>query len=183
MARVRALRSDARRNRERVLDIAREAFETDGLGVPIDDIARRAGLGIGTLYRHFPTKQHLIAAIVDDRMQRLADEAESLVRDRDPGNAFLGFLDRLATELARKRALGDAVTTVDMREVTMRARDRLKTAFATLLRRAQRAGAIRKDVEITDVIALVRATLPTPERSATASHRLLAVVRDGLRAD
>jgi AcrR family transcriptional regulator len=183
MARARALRSDARRNRERVLDIARKAFETDGLGVPIDDIAKRAGLGIGTLYRHFPTKQHLIAAIVDDRMQRLADEAESLARDRDPGHAFLGFLDRLADELARKRDLGDAVASVEMREVTMRAKDRLKAAFAVLLRRAQRAGAIRMDVEITDVITLIRATLPTPDRSVAAAHRLLAVVRDGLRAD
>jgi AcrR family transcriptional regulator len=178
----RALRSDARRNRDHVLDIARRAFETEGLGVPIDDIARRAGHGIGTMYRHFPTKQHLVAAIVDDRMHRLADEAVALATERDAGAAFFTFLDRLAAELARKRDLGDAVTSIDIHVVTETARTRLKVGFAKLLRRAQAARAIRADVKVDDVIALVRATLPTQDRPRPATARLLAIVRDGLRA-
>ena len=178
----RALRSDARRNREHVLDVARRAFETEGLGVPIDEIARRAGLGIGTLYRHFPTKQHLVAAIVDDRMHRLADEAVALAGERDPGKAFFTFLDRLAAELARKRDLGEAITSIDMRALTETARARLKDGMARLLRRAQAARTIRADVRIDDVIALVAATLPTVDRPQRATTRMLAIVCDGLRA-
>ena len=86
----RPLRADARRNRARVLDVAREVFAAEGLTVPIDEIARRAGLGIGTVYRHFPTKEALFEAIVLDRIERLTALAES-APGADPGEAFFDF--------------------------------------------------------------------------------------------
>jgi AcrR family transcriptional regulator len=175
------LRRDARENRARVLAIAKEAFATEGLALPIDDIARRAGLGIGTLYRHFPTKQHLIAAIVEDRFIALADEAAELAVAPHPERTFFVFLDRLAAELAKKRDLGDALAGFDLYARTAEIKDRLRGSFATLLRRAQEAGAVRPELEVEDVTALVAAVLPVAGRAPGSAPRIMAVVRDGLR--
>ena len=98
MTDARPLRADARRNRERVLDAARTAFAADGLSVSLDEIARRAGVGPGTLYRHFPTKEALIEAVVQDRLCRLAAEGAALRDSRDPGAAFFEFIERRADE-------------------------------------------------------------------------------------
>ena len=136
----RPLRADARRNRERILAAATAAFAADGLSVPLDEIARRAGVGPGTLYRHFPAKEALWEAVLHSRLERLADEAESLVRACDPpaansrgsgrsasypstpdpstpapstpapGQAPPGFIDRLVAEAAPKRDLADALS-------------------------------------------------------------------------
>ena len=103
------LRSDARRNRERLLEVARAAFGADGLSVSLDEIARRAGVGPGTLYRHFPAKEALFEAVLQDRLQRLADEAGALRDAQDPGAALLGYVDRLIAEAALKRDLVDAL--------------------------------------------------------------------------
>src|SRR6516165_10830108 len=92
------LRADAERNRRRLLAVAQEVFAAEGLAVPIDEIARRAGLGVGTLYRHFPTKEALFAAIVTERMKAVVDDARSLRDVGDPGEALLGFLGRMAAE-------------------------------------------------------------------------------------
>jgi AcrR family transcriptional regulator len=177
----RVLRADAQRNRDRVLEVAQAVFAAEGLDVPIDDIARRAGLGIGTLYRHFPTKQALFAAIVHDRMSRLADQATALADAPDPGRAFFELIDLLAIELQRKKDLGQAITGIDMHEITATARTRLHAAMARLLDRAQRAGAVRPELEPEDVLALVSATLPSPHRRPGSPVRVLAVIRDGLR--
>jgi AcrR family transcriptional regulator len=177
----RVLRADAQRNRERVLEVAQAVFSAEGLDVPIDDIARRAGLGIGTLYRHFPTKQALFAAIVHDRMSRLADQATALADDADPGRAFFELVDVLAVEFQRKKDLGQAITGIDMHEITAAAKARLRVALSRLLERAQHAGAVRGELEYDDVIALVSATLPSAHRPPGSCARILAVVRDGLR--
>ena len=84
-----ALRADARRNRARILEVAREVFASEGLAVPIDTVATRAGIGVGTVYRHFPTKEALFAAIVSDRVQALADEARAARRRGRPGRGVL----------------------------------------------------------------------------------------------
>ncbi|MEO7094504.1 MAG: helix-turn-helix domain-containing protein [Polyangiales bacterium] len=175
------LRRDARENRARVLAIAKEAFATEGLALPIDDIAKRAGLGIGTLYRHFPTKQHLIAAIVEDRFIALADEAAALAAGPRPEDTFFVFLERLAAELANKRDLGDALAGFDLYAKTADIRERLRGSFAKLLRRAHDAGAVRPELEVEDVTALVSAVLPVGGRSPGSAPRIMAVVRDGLR--
>lgn len=177
----RVLRADAQRNRERVLEVAQAVFATEGLDVPIDDIARRAGLGVGTLYRHFPTKQALFAAIVLERMSRLADQATALADDPDPGRAFFALVDLLAVEVQRKKDLGQAITGIDLHEVMADVKARLRAGFSRLLERAQRAGAVRAGLEYDDVLALVSATLPSAHRPPGSPARILAVVRDGLR--
>src|SRR5580698_8036779 len=109
MPQDRPLRADARRNRDRLLEVARDAFAGEGLSTPLDEIARRAGVGPGTLYRHFPTKESLFEAVVHERLQRLVDEARALRDDSDPGQALIGFLDRMLSEMALKRDLVDAL--------------------------------------------------------------------------
>ncbi|HET9624784.1 MAG TPA: helix-turn-helix domain-containing protein [Kofleriaceae bacterium] len=177
----RVLRADAQRNRDRVLEVAQAVFATEGLGVPIDEIARRAGLGIGTLYRHFPTKAALFAAIVHERMVRLADQAEALADDADPDRAFFELVELLAVEMQRKKDLGQAITGIDMQEVTADSKARLRAAFTRLLERAQKAGAVRAGLAYDDVLALVSAIQPSPYRAAASPARILTVIRDGLR--
>src|SRR6185295_17444381 len=102
-ARARPLRADARRNRERVLEVAQAVFAGEGLGVPIDEIARRAGLGVGTLYRHFPTKEALFAAIVVGRIERVTVRAVELAQAEPAGEVFFGFLGELIAQGEEKK--------------------------------------------------------------------------------
>ena len=182
----RPLRADARRNRERILAAATAAFAADGLSVPLDEIARRAGVGPGTLYRHFPAKEALWEAVLHDQMQRLADEAEALHRAGDPGEALLGFIDRLVTEAAPKRDLADALasTGTDVSSTLAGTAARLREAIGALLAAAQRSGSIRGDIGLAELMAILSGILfalrgrpgdqPDP-------HRAVAVLRDGLR--
>ena len=105
----RPLRADARRNREQVLRAAREAFAESGYGVPLDEIAARAGVGPGTVYRHFPAKEALFQAVVTARIEDLLGDARARADNDDPGGAFFGFLGRVAEEAAAKRDLPDAI--------------------------------------------------------------------------
>src|SRR5258707_13088647 len=107
---ARPLRADARRNREKVLHAAREAFAASGLGVPLDEIAARAGVGPGTVYRHFPAKEALFEAVVTARITDLGTDARARADASDPGEAFFGFLARIAGEGAAKRDLPDAIS-------------------------------------------------------------------------
>src|SRR4051794_35820186 len=88
----RPLRADAARNRARVLEVAYETFAAEGLGVPIDEIARRAGVGAGTVYRHFATKEELYSAVVEDRLRRIIDDGRELLANEEPGQALFTFL-------------------------------------------------------------------------------------------
>src|SRR5882757_6437486 len=110
----RGLRADARRNRARVLAVAAEVFAAEGLSVPVHEIARRAGVGTGTVSRHFPTKEALIEAIVADRLEWLADQAKSLATAHDPGEAFFGYCDLLGTHGPAIRGLIEALTGRDL---------------------------------------------------------------------
>lgn len=182
------LRADAARNRQRVLEVAQDVFASEGLAVPIDEIARRAGVGVGTVYRHFPTKEALFQAIVLSRMQRLAAEAKTLVRAPDPGEAFFGFFFRLIEEGAAKRDLMDALagSGLDVKRAAGAIHTELKTTMARLLRRAQKSGAIRKDVVMEDVMALVTgafAALGRHPGDAAARKRLAEIVCNGIRAN
>src|SRR5258708_27983211 len=147
-----SLRADARRNRQRVLDAAETAFARDGISVPIDEIARRAGVGAGTVYRHFPTKEALVQAIIRGRLERMAAHARSLAGAQDPGEAFFGFLSVLVAEGTAKRDLVDALSAggFDVRHTTMAVGQEFRDAVAELLVRAQRAGAVRDDVGTAD---------------------------------
>jgi len=180
------LRADAQRNRQTVLEVAEAVFAAEGLTVPIDEIARRAGLGIGTLYRHFPTKEALFAAIVVSRLDRALADARALFNADDPGDAFFRFLVRLVEEGAAKKDFVDALAAggVDVgHELGERKKD-LRRAMGKLLERAQKAGDVRRDVAIADVLALVSGAFVAIEHrggDARTRAQLLAVVCDGLR--
>jgi AcrR family transcriptional regulator len=179
----RPLRADARRNRDRVLDAARKAFAEHGYGVPLDEIAAAAGVGPGTVYRHFPTKEALFEAVALARLEDLVADVRRRASVDDPGAAFDGFLDRIAEEARAKRDLPDALAGAGAARMA-EAVQALHDALGVLLARAQRAGAIRKEITVVDVIALLKGLLgvvradPDPDRG----ERLLSVVRDGLRA-
>lgn len=181
----RPLRSDAERNRQRLLEVAQDVFAKEGLAVPIDDIARRAGLGVGTLYRHFPTKEALFEAIVVGRMERLAELAKAGARAPDPGGAFFGFLSQMVEEgLAKKDFLTAlAGSAVDLKQISA-AKLQMKKAVAVLVERAQKARVVRADVGAGDVLTLVMGTVGAADRHGagpTERKRLLLVIFDGLR--
>ena len=182
----RPLRADARRNRERILAAATAAFAADGLSVPLDEIARRAGVGPGTLYRHFPAKETLWEAVLHDRLLRLANEAEALHRATDPGEALLGFIDRLVAEAAPKRDLADALASAgtDVSATLAGTAARLREALGALLADAQRSGSIRGDIGLAELMAILSGILfALRGRSGDQPdpHRAVAVLRDGLR--
>ncbi len=180
------MRADARRNRDRLVEVATGAFATDGLAVSLDEIARRAGVGPGTLYRHFPTKEALIEAVVHHRLIDLVDHARSLRSSSDPGGALIQFMDRLVVEAAPKRDLVDALTNagVEVGEAVTAAAASLHAEIGRLLRRAQRHGTIRNDISTSELVALISGILiaiqPRPDRHPNP-HKIIAIVRDGLR--
>ena len=185
---VRTPRADARRNRTRLLAAAEALFAAEGVEVPIDNIARRAGVGVGTLYRHFPTKEILFAAVVRDRLERLAVEARTLLAAGDPEEAFFTFFRRLVEAGATKRDLSDALAGagIDMAAQTAEPARELRDALAELLVRAQRAGAVRDDIGAADIFALLAGLLLALDRhrgDKALRDRLVDVVVDGLRAD
>jgi AcrR family transcriptional regulator len=183
----RPLRADAERNRQRVLEVAQAVFATEGLAVPIDEIARRAGLGVGTLYRHFPTKEALFEAIVIDRMRALVSDAQAGLTAKDAGEAFFGILGRIVVEGAVKKDFIDALagTRSEVARAIGAIKEELHASVELLLKRAQRAKAVRRDVDIREVMALAMGALAAFRRLGVderGRERLLAVIRDGLRA-
>ncbi|MEU8125103.1 TetR/AcrR family transcriptional regulator [Spirillospora sp. NPDC049024] len=179
----RAQRADARRNRERILQAAFEAFAADGRLVPLDDIARRAGVGAGTVYRHFPTKEALFQAVVSDRIERIVDEAQALVHADDPGEAFYGFLMWVVERAMFNHALCDALA-ADLRTLDVQGMDeQFASALGGLLRRAQDAGAVRSDVDVQDVRALMVGAMLMERRRRPEGRpgRMTALACDALR--
>ena len=184
--RARPLRADAQRNRERVLEAARTVFGAGGSGVSLDEIARRAGVGAGTVYRHFPTKEALFEAVVVDRIGELVEEGRSLSDDPDPGRGFSSFIQCLAREAALKRDLVEALASdgihLQLGEAPIvRA---LTDVLAELLRRAQRAGAVRSDISVDDLVAVLTGAAYAIGHSRAdddRTGRLLGIMCDGLR--
>jgi AcrR family transcriptional regulator len=185
--RARPLRADAARNRARVLEVAYETFATEGLSVPIDEIARRAGVGAGTVYRHFPTKESLFTAIVTERMGRLVEDAKKIAKSRDAGEAFFAFLSRVVEEGATDLGLVDALAGMgfDIRTAAPEAEDSFMTTLDTLLGRAQRAGAVRSDVDVRDVkILLVGCqAMQRYNPDLAVTRRVLDIIGKGLATD
>jgi AcrR family transcriptional regulator len=180
----RALRADARRNRARVLEVAAEVFATDGLSVPVQEIARRAGVGTGTVSRHFPTKQELFAAILLRRMEQLTGQADALAEGEDPGTAFFTFFATLVHAGAANLGLAEALAGAgyDLETAAVRAGYDLPGRLRDLLARAQQAGAVRTDVDYADVKALLAGCLAREGGSDDAAlDRVIAVVCEGLR--
>jgi AcrR family transcriptional regulator len=173
----RPLRADARRNRDKILAAARAAFAASGYGVPLDEIAALAGVGPGTVYRHFPAKEALFEAVVTARVEDLVDDARARAAAGDAGRAFFGFLARIAAEAAAKRDLPDAIA------ITGSLQQDLHAALDVLLRHAQDAGAVRADISTAELIVLLKGLIRSiQDASGSAmSAKLLAVVADGLR--
>ena len=186
-AAARPLRADAVRNRARILEAANDVFAAEGLGVPIDVIAERAGVGVGTLYRHFPNKEALGAAILTTKVEALIGEAERLADEaEDPGAALEQFLTAMLAEGTSCAAMAGAFSEAgyDLKAAAPNLEPQMTAALGRLLERAQAAGAVRPEVRATDLLALIGAACMVtgrPGRDADAGRRLLAVVTAGLR--
>jgi AcrR family transcriptional regulator len=181
----RPLRADAARNRARVLEVAYETFAAEGLAVPIDEIARRAGVGAGTVYRHFPTKEDLFRAVVEDRIRGIIAEGRALLAAEDPGDALFGFLRSMVLNWgARDRGLTEALAGVgiDVETVMPEAEADFYSMLGDLLRAAQNCGIVRRDVEVRDVKAVMVGLQAMQSYNDEAAKRLTDVVLDGLRA-
>lgn len=181
-----SLRADARRNRARVLEAADAVFIAKGASASTGEIARAAGVGIGTVFRHFPTKEALLEAIVTARMQRLTEEAEAQVGAPDPGEAFYAVFARIVAQTSTKKVLTDALARagVDVTNVVAPFVAALRHAVGELLARAQAADAVRTDVGIAEIIALLMGAARTAEHTASdpeVQQRSLRVLFDGLR--
>jgi AcrR family transcriptional regulator len=182
----RARRVDAQANRDRILDVAEEVFGAGGETASTEEVARRAGVGIATVFRHFPTKAALLQAVLVGRFERLRAQAEARLDAPDPGVAFFDFFRQLVADAATKIAIGDALLDAggDRDGEATQASTGLRRAVGELLQRAQQAGAVRDDVELPEVYALLVATSRAaahPSLDAEVRDRALAIVFDGLR--
>jgi AcrR family transcriptional regulator len=184
---ARELRADARRNRERVLRTAQQLFAKDGLGVSLDEIARRAGVGPGTVHRHFPTKEALYLAVTIDQLEQLVAEAETLAAGDDPAALFTQ-LSRMIAMGAENVAVKSALTAAefDLRTAAPDVAADLTRHVADLLNRAYAAGVVRRDATVDDVMALVAGAFAAirhanAETSRERSAHLAKIILDGLR--
>jgi AcrR family transcriptional regulator len=181
---VRPLRADAARNRARVLEVAYDTFAAEGLSVPIDEIARRAGVGAGTVYRHFPTKEALFAAVIENRMQHLVDVGRALLESEGPGDALFDFLRSMVLQWgATDRGLADALAGlgIDIATVAPDAEDAFLAVLDELLRAAQDAGTARKDIGVREVKSILVGCQAMQTYNGELADRVVDVVFDGLR--
>jgi AcrR family transcriptional regulator len=178
------MRADARRNYQRLLTCAHEAFTEHGADASLEDIARRAGLGIGTLYRHFPHREALLLALLSERLRGLTTYAEEVLDRQEPGDAVANWI-RATCEHGKayrgiaigvmSQALGDQAEFDEACAAAKAAGDRL-------LVRAQAAGEVRPDVTRAHIVALVQGLVLATEDEPALLDRLLSVVLDGLSA-
>jgi AcrR family transcriptional regulator len=181
---ARPLRADAARNRARVLEVAYETFAAEGLSVPIDEIARRAGVGAGTVYRHFPTKEDLFRAVVESRLRRIIDEGRALLDDPGPGEALFTFLRAMVLDWgATDQGLVDALggLGIDVESAVPDAEDAFRGLLGELLVAAQRAGTVRPDVDVPEIKALMVGCQAMEGYDQARAERVTDVVVDGLR--
>jgi AcrR family transcriptional regulator len=175
-------RADARRNRERILAAAREAFAEGGESTALEQIARRAGVGIGTLYRHFPNRQVLLEALYVNEVEEVCRSADELSAV-EPWRALGDWFDRLIGYLITKLALVHELTDYLEPDAPLfsNCRTALFGAGAPLLKRAQDAGVVRADVDFSDVLQMVAAISKIPASGPGQIEHVLRVALDGLR--
>jgi len=178
----RPLRADAKRNREQLLAAARAAFTERGSAASLEDIARRAQVGVGTLYRHFPTRQDLVEAVYVDEVEALCNSAAEEV----PGSswdALVHWLDRFVDYVATKRALVDEMvaTAPEQERLEASCHDAIFAAGEPLLARAKAAGVVRGDAEFMDVIRMVSGVTMIKNATSDDIRRVLKMALDGLR--
>ena len=179
---MRPKRADARRNYEKVLAAAREAFAEGGESTALEEIARRAGVGIGTLYRHFPNRQALVEALYVGEVDEICRSADAL-EDVDPWEALSSWFERFIGYIATKQALANELLNYLDRDAQLfkACRTSLWEAGEPLLRRAQEAGAVRPDVSIGEVMQMVMGIAKIPTGDPAQTQQILRIALDGLR--
>jgi AcrR family transcriptional regulator len=183
---AKAMRADARENRERLLRAAGERFAGGGPDVSLEAIARTAGVGIGTLYRHFPTREALIEAVYRNEVDQLCAAAGQLLAERPPADALAEWMERFVAYATTKRGLAGALKAVAAAQSDLfpTTRERQLAAIAELLRAGIAAGEIRPDVAAEDVLTSMNAVWTIAaegERWAAQARRVLRLLMDGLR--
>ena len=176
----RPLRADAQRNRARVLAAAERVFAERGTAATTEEVARVAGVGVGTVFRHFPSKEALLRALVVERLARIAGNAREHAASSEAGTAFFDFFAAVVRDSATKLELVAALADLGVHpnEAVAPVAEELTGAVGALLEQAQRAGAVRGDVRVEDVIALLSGA---SQARRYAEDRPLAVILDGLR--
>ena len=180
--RLRPKRADARRNHEKVVAAAREAFAERGASTSLEEIARRADVGIGTLYRHFPNRQALLEAVYVDEVDNLCRSAAEFV-DLPPWEGFAAWVNRLVSYLATKQALAHELLEYMDRDapIFQSCRASLFSAGEPLLARAQEARAVRPDTNLSEVIQMVGGIAKIPAADPQQIEHILEIALDGLR--
>jgi AcrR family transcriptional regulator len=181
------MRADAVKNRARILEAAEEIFATEGVSVPIDTVAERAGLGVGTLYRHFPTKEALFEAIVVERLEKLLETIRTQRAAPDPGPALFAFLGEFAGHASAKRDLFEALGSagIDIKSRCFETMDEMKQNIDELRQRAVDAGAIRGDVSTDEIVGLTVGACQAGGHAGAdddSLQRMVKIVCDGLRS-
>jgi AcrR family transcriptional regulator len=180
MTTARPPRADAQRNRARVLAAAERVFAQRGTTASTEEVARAACVGVGTVFRHFPNKEALLQALIVQRLARIAADARERAASSDPA-AFFDFFAAVVRGSATKLELADALTELGVHptEAVAPVAEELTAAVAALLEQAQQDGAVRRDISVADVIALLAGA--SQARRYAADDRPLAIILDGLR--
>jgi AcrR family transcriptional regulator len=182
---TKTLRSDARRNRERLVASARELFAARGLDVPVEEITHHASLGMGTLYRHFPTKDDLVAAVLEDAFAEIARLAEEADAADDAWEGLSGFLHAALELHVQNRGVKDLMAARAHGHDAARAR--IRRLLRSVVERAQAQGALRRDFAFEDLPPIFWSTARVVQATADVApdywRRYLSFVLDGLRAD
>jgi AcrR family transcriptional regulator len=181
------LRRDAQANRDRILEAARACFATDGVDVPVEAIAQRAGVGMGTLYRRFPTKNDLVEAVVEDSLEAFVAAAEAGLAEKDPWTGFTAFVERVLELHAENRALREMLAGASHGPARERMRRRVRPLTRELIRRAQEDGSLRADFAPEDMplVFLTGGRVLEAARGLAPDlwRRYLGLLFDGLRAE
>lgn len=178
-------RRDAVRNRQRALAAAAAVFAEEGVGASTETVALRAGLGVGTIFRHFPTKDDLLRAVLANMFDELTEATVAALADDDAGPAFFTLLQRIVEQAAAKRAIADALGGLVVQMSQRFFLGGFRKALAELLSRAQAGGAVRKDLGVDEVVAVLVAATRAAEHAASSAglqRRVVGLVFDGLRA-
>jgi AcrR family transcriptional regulator len=180
----RPLRADAQRNTDALLEAALAVFATSGVDAPVREIAEKAGVGIGTVYRHFPQRSDLVAAVFRHEIDACADAALILAAEREPGEALARWMQRYAAFIATKRGLATALHSGDPAFDTLPAyfQQRLEPALRALLEAAAAAGEVRTDISAEELLGAVASLcMHAYKRGPEHARRMVALLVDGLR--
>lgn len=191
MARARdesTMRRDAARNRARLLEAARATFNERGIEAPLDEVARRAGVGIGTLYRRFPNRDALVEALFEEKWIDYRKVAKAALEEADPWQAFRGYIERISEMQAEDRGFTDVLTTTfPSSQAIEKRRDEARRAAARVVRRAQDHGSLRADFAVEDIPFILIANGAYLEATRTVApqawKRYVALLLDALNAD